>query len=87
VWSLDLKAPPSGESWILNISDSPSDASASSLSSILQANVPDTFFLSVKACRGILERATRRRRTLPDTLQKALESVVASSPTEESPKP
>lgn len=86
VWSLDPKDPPSGESWTLNISDSPSDARGCSLSSILQENVPDTFFLSAKACRGILDRANRRGRTLPETLQKALESVAASSPTEESSK-
>ena len=47
-------------------------AAVSSLSQILQANVPEKYFLSRKACRGILRRAKKRGKELPEILKKAL---------------
>ena len=50
-----------------------SGAVASSLSQILEAgNVPQRFFLSSTACRGILRRADKRGKRLPEPLQEAL---------------
>lgn len=64
----------------LNISDWPSDGSACSLSAILETGaVPLRYYLSPRACRGILRRAEQREKTIPDRLRAALEAV-ASTP-------
>lgn len=55
-----------------NIGESPSVAVESTLSSILQDNVPETYCLSARACQGILNRAARRGKDLPEILKKAL---------------
>ena len=53
-----------------------SDAGVSSLSDILETgDVPQKYFSSPKACRGILRRAEKRGRTLPQSLRLALEQV------------
>src|SRR6266852_5034232 len=49
--------------------------SQQNLSEILEAQVPQRFFLSARAARGILRRAEKRGRTLPCHLQAALESL------------
>ena len=47
-----------------------------SLSDVLEINaVPQRFYLSPKACNGILRRAKRRGKELPPMLRKALEAV------------
>jgi hypothetical protein len=50
----------------------------SSLSLILQPpqDVPKRYYLSPKAAEGILRRAERRGKTLPDMLRRALIQVV-----------
>jgi hypothetical protein len=49
----------------------------SSLSDILEtSDPPQRFFLSRKACAGILRRAEVRGKTLPESLSRALQSVV-----------
>jgi hypothetical protein len=61
------------ESWTLNTSEYPSDAAACSLSDVLETgDVPLRFYLSARACRGILRRAERRERALPPALRTAL---------------
>lgn len=57
----------------LNTSESPNGAVASTLSQILEANVPQKFYLSAKACQGILRRASTRGKELPPMLRQALE--------------
>ena len=57
----------------LNIGESPNEENASTLSQILQAGVPSTYFLSPKACQGILRRASARGKELPEVLRIALE--------------
>ncbi len=53
-----------------------SAAAACSLSGILEAgNVPQRFFLSATACRGILRRAEKRGKALPERLKAALQAV------------
>jgi hypothetical protein len=61
----------------LNTGECPSVAVESTLSSILQANVPEKYFLSPKACEGILRRAERRGKELPPMLKEALEQQIA----------
>ena len=57
----------------LNTGEFPSVAVESTLSQILQADVPEKYFLSPKACRGILRRASARGKELPEVLRLALE--------------
>lgn len=57
-----------------NISEYHSDAADSLLSDILEpigAHL-SPYYLSAKACRGILERAQRRGKKLPEMLHRAL---------------
>jgi DNA (cytosine-5)-methyltransferase 1 len=56
------------------------DVCSSSLSSILQPqqDVPTRYYLSAKACAGILRRAERRGKNLPERLSRALQAVVTS---------
>jgi hypothetical protein len=59
-----------------SISEWPSDAAVCSLSQILETgDVPQRFFLSAKACQGILRRAAKRGKTLPEALAMALRAV------------
>jgi hypothetical protein len=44
------------------------------LSAILQADAPEKYFLSKKACEGILRRAAKRGKQLPPMLTEALEA-------------
>ncbi len=66
-----------GECWTLSSSVWPSDASVCSLSSTLETgDVPPRFFLSAKACAGILRRAERRGKPLPVELRTSLETQI-----------
>lgn len=64
-------------SWTLNTLESPRDAVESSLSDILQDahDVPLKYFLSSTAAQGILRRAAKRNKRLPEKLQKALSLI------------
>ena len=65
------------ESWTLSTSDWPNDASVCSLSQVLEAgNVPRRFYLTPRACAGILRRAEKRGKALPPSLRQALAQVV-----------
>ncbi len=60
----------------LNGSEWPKDAAVCSLSDILETgSVPQKFFLSPKACAGILRRAEKRGKALPPALRDALQAV------------
>jgi hypothetical protein len=60
----------------LNISEWPKDAAVCSLSDVLETQpVPQRFFLSATACKGILRRADKRGKKLPERLQEALLAV------------
>ena len=73
--------------WTLSTSEhaasptlSPSADAVCSLSDILETgDVPRRFFLTAKACQGILRRAEKRGKSLPPSLAAALEAV-ASGP-------
>jgi hypothetical protein len=54
----------------------PNDDAVSSLSDILEiGDVPQRYFLSPKACSGILRRAAKRGKELPPALSSALRTV------------
>jgi hypothetical protein len=60
----------------LSTSEWPSDAVVCSLSDTLETGaLPQRFFLSAKACAGILRRAEKRGKKLPEQLQAALSAV------------
>jgi hypothetical protein len=67
-----------GASMTLNFSERPSDVRESTLSQILDLNAPERYYLSPRACAGILRRAEKRGKTLPDMLRDALMEVVGS---------
>ena len=69
----------------LSGSESPSAADVCSLSDILETgDVPQKYYLSAKACHGILRRAEKRGRVLPTRLREALIQVaVAEADTQE----
>lgn len=52
--------------------ESPNVAVVSRLSQILEENAPQKYFLSAKACLGIIRRAERRGKNLPTMLRTAL---------------
>lgn len=76
-----------GESWTVNSSEchseesvyflsAPSPIIPSKLSEILiWDHVPEKYYLSVRACEGILRRAEKRGKRLPDLLRLALEQA------------
>lgn len=65
-----------GDSWTVNISEWPSAESVSLLSSTLEVNAPEKYYLSARACQGVLTRASRRGKKLPELLQTALLEMV-----------
>lgn len=65
-----------GDCSTLNIGESPSVESESLLSQILEANAPLKYYLSERACQGILTRASRRGKKLPELLQTALLEMI-----------
>lgn len=65
---------PSGGLWMLNTSDWPKDASVCLLSQILEiGRVDPQYYLSQRACQGIIHRAEKRGKTIPSMLKMALE--------------
>lgn len=65
-----------GDSWTVNISELPNAERESLLSQILEVNVPQKYYLSARARQGILTRASRRGKPLPDILRQALLDVI-----------
>jgi hypothetical protein len=77
-WKTSGMASPT-ECLTLSISEWPKDAVVCSLSDTLETgDLPQRFSLSATACRGILRRADRRGKKLPERLQRALEAVAAT---------
>ena len=64
----------------LSISEWPKDADVCLLSDILETgDLPQRYFLSKRACTGILRRAENRGKELPPSLQAALENIAKGS--------
>ena len=69
-----------GESLTVNISECHNVAAASYLSDILETgDLPQRFFLTAKACAGILRRAEKRGKELPKVLERALQMVIEAA--------
>ena len=68
-----------GECLMLNIGESPNEERESHLSWILMEDAPQKYFLSPKACLGILKRASKRGKVLPGPLRDALLNVIKKS--------
>lgn len=60
-----------------NFGESPNEERESSLSQVLQTNVPERYYLSARACEGILRRAESRGKKLPKMLEDALKAQSA----------
>ncbi len=69
----ELISPWHGDALMLNTGVSPREEKESSLSQILQPDPPRKYFLSPKACLGILRRAFERGKELPYKLKRALQ--------------
>ena len=68
--------------WNHTLLPSPNAGGVCSLSDVLEVgNVPQRYYLSAKACKGILRRAENRGKVLPEQLAAALKAVVDSEPT------
>lgn len=65
-----------GEDLMLNFGEFPKDASVCSLSSILEDNVPEKYFLGERACRGILRRSEEKGKPLDPLLKQALLNTI-----------
>lgn len=68
----EILSPWHGGSWMLNTGASPNDVVVSSLSQILEGSPHRKYYLSPKACLGILRRAWERGKELPLQLKEAL---------------
>ena len=68
----EILSPWLGGSWTLNTGVSPREGRACSLSQILEDSPPRKYYLSRKACLGILRRARERSKPLPPQLEAAL---------------
>src|SRR3990167_1010707 len=67
---------------MLNTSEWPSAAAVCSLSDILETDSRPRYFLSAKAARGILRRAEKRGRALPELLRRALTQAASTGVTQ-----
>lgn len=66
MWQMDSILP--GEQSMLSIGEYPREEDVSILSQILVADAPEKYYLSQKACLGILRRASARGKELPELL-------------------
>jgi 5-methylcytosine-specific restriction endonuclease McrA len=65
-----------GELWTADTSECPNGGDgSSSLPGVLEATVPERFYLSPKGAAGILRRAEKRGKALPPPLDKALREL------------
>ena len=71
--------PSDGESSMPNFGAYPKDVEESTLSQILQAGVPERYYLSAKACKGILRKCAAHGKELPEILKAALERQAQSA--------
>src|SRR5699024_4001365 len=76
-WEITTQLP--GESLMRNIGEYPSEENESFLSQILMDQVHPKYYLSRRACEGILRRAKKRGKELPEILQKVLEKQAISA--------
>ena len=73
-WETDTALP--GESTTPSTGACPNAVRESTLSQILDLNAPEKYSLSPTACAGIIRRAEKRGKELPDMLKEALMEVI-----------
>ena len=73
----EMVFPSHGGCSMRNTGECPSVEKGSTLWQILQADAPEKYYLSARACEGILRRAERRGKALPPMLREALAEAVA----------
>jgi hypothetical protein len=79
-WSRGRAGSWNGSFWMRNGSEFRNGAVVSSLSEILETGEVDPhYFLSHTACRGILRRAEKRGRALPEALHAALTGAASTA--------
>lgn len=66
---------------VFNVSEMPTRSVESRLSWILETDADERYNLSEKACQGILNRASRRGKALPEILHRALKDVISRAAT------
>lgn len=71
LWETDI--PSLGAHWMRSIGEYPNAVEGSGLSQILEEDVPLKYFLSEKACLGILRRSEKRGQPLDARLKAALQ--------------
>ena len=64
---------------MLSSGESPKEENVSLLSQILQDSAQPKYYLSARACLGILNRASKRGKELPEILKTALENQINAS--------
>jgi len=74
-----------GEYTTHSFGESPSEENVSRLSQILQDSAHQRFYLSARACAGILNRASKRGKELPEILKTALENQMNRNSDAENP--
>lgn len=65
-----------GEYTMHSFGECPNEESASRLSQILEVSAHPKYYLSARACEGILRRAESRGKELPSLLRTALEQMI-----------
>ena len=70
--SWEMGIPSRGECLMQDFGESPREEEGSGLSQILEANVPLKYYLSAKACEGVLRRAKKRGKIIDEILEIAL---------------
>ena len=83
----EILSPWPGGRWTLNTGASPREGRVCTLSQILQAHVPPKYYLTKRACSGIIRRAKERGKPLPPQLEMALKMQAGLIPLEVAPKP
>ena len=68
-----------GEYTMPSFGESPREENVSRLSQILEDSAHQKYYLSAKACLGILNRAEKRGKGLPEILKTALENQIQRS--------
>jgi len=76
-WEMDIAS--HGKYTMRVIGAYPNEERESTLSQVLQMNAPEKYSLSPKACAGIIRRAEKRGKELPDMLKEALMEVIGQA--------
>ena len=82
----EILSPWRGGPWTLNTGASPRDVRVCTLSSILRAHVLPKYYLTKRACLGILRRAKERDKPLPPQLELALKIQAGLIPLDSIPR-